>query len=134
MLLDPQFYDMDGELDWPSIVQHLEETTPEKKNRKAMIVLHRDAIFATRDIRIIIHGYKQCNLFWLAVCRLASRGYSHEVVVHESKAHFRSALGEHRSVKGFSVQHTTSPLVMIACRRESILYYVGGYTNVCSIL
>jgi hypothetical protein len=48
------------------VVLYLEEHAPGKRDRKPAVVISREIVFATRDIQITMHGFKQCNLFWLA--------------------------------------------------------------------
>jgi hypothetical protein len=72
MLLDPSFYGPDDVLDFEKIVDILDDEPTERAMQKKAIVVQapgsarKPVVFATRDITIAVHGFRQCQYFWLA--------------------------------------------------------------------
>ncbi|CAM9845250.1 unnamed protein product [Choristocarpus tenellus] len=134
MLLAEEFYDRKGELCWKQVVSHLKLHPPpeELQARKEILVLGREAV-AVGDVKIVVHGYRQCVLFWLAACRLARRGYAFSTVVHQTKALFKALLADVREEVGMSMSHITSPLMFVTNLDNNTRYYIGGYGEVCHI-
>lgn len=70
-----EFYDRKGDLCWLRVVSHLRSlASPLEDEQRKLIITAGERAFALADVKITLHGFRQCTLFWLAACRLTRRG------------------------------------------------------------
>lgn len=68
------FYDKQGDLCWLRVVSHLRSLAlPLELQQRRQVIAAGDRALAISDVKIVLHGFRQCTMFWLAVCRLTRR-------------------------------------------------------------